>query len=81
MTGNLYPGDTDEHGLASLMVGRQVLFNTSKQEKDTGGTVLDVKGLTVMGSDGIEKVKNVDLSVKKARLWESQVLPALDRVN
>ena len=26
VTGNLYPGDTDEHGLASLMVGRQVLF-------------------------------------------------------
>ena len=68
VTGNLYPGDTDEHGLASLMVGRQVLFNTSKQEKDTGGTVLDVKGLTVMGSDGIEKVKNVDLSVKKGEI-------------
>mgnify|MGYP001438077567 CR=1 FL=1 len=68
VTGNLYPGDTDEHGLASLMVGRQVLFNTSKQEKETGGTVLDVKGLTVVGSDGIEKVKNVDLSVKKGEI-------------
>ena len=68
VTGNLYPGDTDEHGLASLMVGRQVLFNTSKQDKDTGGTVLDVKGLTVVGSDGIEKVKNVDLSVKKGEI-------------
>ena len=30
--------------------------------------MLDVKGLTVMGSDGIEKVKSVDLSVKKGEI-------------
>lgn len=68
VTGNLYPRDTDEHGLANLMVGRQVLFNTIKEEKHIGDTVLDVKGLTVAGSDGIEKVKNVSLRVKKGEI-------------
>lgn len=68
VTGSLYPSDTDEHGLASLMVGRQVLFTTHKQEKVIGDTVLDVKGLAVMGSDGVEKVKNVALSVKKGEI-------------
>lgn len=36
VTGNLRPEETDEHGLANLMVGRQVLFNTKKAEKEIG---------------------------------------------
>ena len=33
VTGNLYPGDTDEHGLASLMVGRQVCLIPANRKK------------------------------------------------
>lgn len=68
VTGNLKPEETDEHGLANLMVGRQVLFNTNKQKKTIGEPVLEINDLTALGSDGTEKVKHVSLSVKKGEI-------------
>ena len=68
VTGNLRPDETDEHGLANLMVGRQVLFNTKKQEKQIAEPVLTVDDLTALGSDGTEKVKHVSFSVRKGEI-------------
>lgn len=68
VTGSLYPKNTDEHGLASLMVGRQVLFNTSKQEKEIQETILEVKDLVVVEGDGVARVKKVSLTVKKGEI-------------
>ncbi len=68
VTGNLKPEETDEHGLANLMVGRQVLFNTNKQEKTIAEPILEINDLTALGSDGNEKVKHVSFSVRKGEI-------------
>lgn len=68
VTGNLRPEETDEHGLANLMVGRQVLFNTKKAEKEIGEPVLTVDHLTALGSDGTKKVKDVSFCVRRGEI-------------
>lgn len=68
VTGNLTPAEADEKLLASLMVGREVLFNTQKNEKETGEDILTVKNLTVTNEDNLEKVKNVSFSIKKGEI-------------
>ena len=68
VTGNLTPAEASEQLLASLMVGREVLFNTQKQEKEIGEDLLAVKDLTVKSDDGVVKVKNVSFSVKKGEI-------------
>lgn len=68
VTGNLKPEETDEHGLANLMVGRQVLFNTKKAEKEIEEPILVVNHLTALGSDGVKKVKDVSFSVRKGEI-------------
>ena len=68
VTGNLTPAEANEQLLASLMVGRDVLFNTTKHEKKIGEDLLSVRGLSVKSDDGIEKVRNVSFSVKKGEI-------------
>lgn len=68
VTGNLRPEETDEHGLANLMVGRQVLFNTKKPKKQIGEAILTVEHLTAPGSDGTKKVKDVSFCVRKGEI-------------
>jgi simple sugar transport system ATP-binding protein len=55
--------DTDEHELARLMVGRDVLFRFDKTPVRAGQPVLQVEGLRVLNDKGLEAVKNVTLSV------------------
>lgn len=68
VTGNLRPEETDEHGLANLMVGRQVLFNTKKPEKKIEEPILTVDHLTALGSDGTKRVTDVSFSVRKGEI-------------
>lgn len=68
VTGNLLPQKTNEEELASLMVGRKVLFNTTKKKSQLGEPILEVKNLTVCDGDGVERVKNVNLTVKKGEI-------------
>ena len=68
VTGNLLPQETNEEEMASLMVGRKVLFNTTKREKQVGEPILEVKNLTVSDGDGVERVKNVSLTVRKGEI-------------
>lgn len=68
VTGNLLPQETNEEEMASLMVGRKVLFNTTKREKQVGEPILEVKNLTVSDGDGVERVKNVSLTVREGEI-------------
>lgn len=68
VTGNLLPQETNEEEMASLMVGRKVLFNTTKREKQVGEPILEVKNLTVSDGDGVERVKNVSLTDRKGEI-------------
>ena len=55
--------DTDEHELAHLMVGRDVLFRLDKAPVCAGQPMLQVEGLRVLNDKGREAVKDLTLSV------------------
>lgn len=68
ITGNLKPEEADERKLASLMVGREVLFNIQKEEKKIEDVVLSVEDLIVKNDEDIAKVKEVSFTVKKGEI-------------
>lgn len=68
VTGNLNTVDASEKKLANLMVGREVLFNTKKNKKEIGSDVLVVNNLSINNDDNIEKVNDVNFSVKKGEI-------------
>jgi general nucleoside transport system ATP-binding protein len=55
--------DTNEHELARLMIGREVLFRLDKPPAPPGQPVLQVEGLRVLNDKGLEALRNVTLSV------------------
>lgn len=69
VTGTVKPDEVDEHKLASLMVGREVILDIPKPEKEISDILFHVENLTVKGDDGLEKVKNVSFSVKKGEIF------------
>jgi len=54
--------------LASLMVGREVLFRTEKTEATPKEVVLDISKLNVKDSRGVKAVKDLDLSVRAGEI-------------
>ena len=63
VTGNVLPSEVDEHSLANLMIGREVMLEADKHPSEPGETVLSVKNLRVKDADGVERVKGVDLDI------------------
>jgi general nucleoside transport system ATP-binding protein len=62
------PPTASEEDLASLMVGRDVQLRVSKTPATPGSVVLDVKGLTVVGSDGRLLLNDVGFTVKAGEI-------------
>lgn len=60
--------ETSPTELASLMVGREVLFKTEKTEGVPSDIVLDVKGIEVKDSRGVSAVRNLDLTVRAGEI-------------
>ncbi|MFB5281505.1 ABC transporter ATP-binding protein [Peribacillus sp. Hz7] len=60
--------DTNPNELASLMVGRDVVFKTEKIEAKPTDIVLEVKNIEVKDSRGISAVKNLSLSVRAGEI-------------
>ncbi len=60
----LNTADTNIDELAEKMVGRKVNLFVDKDEAKLAAPVLEIKGLRVMDSRGLEAVKGVDLEVK-----------------
>ncbi|MDG5470348.1 ABC transporter ATP-binding protein [Jeotgalibacillus sp. ET6] len=54
--------------LASLMVGREVVFTTEKTTAVPKDVVLDIKGLNVKDLRGVKAVKDLDLSVRSGEI-------------
>ena len=57
--------DATRERLAELMVGRKVLLRVEKKAIAPGETVLEVSGLRVRDRAGHERVKGVDLTVRR----------------
>jgi len=66
--GTVTTAETNPDELASLMVGRQVEFKTVKGEANPSEEVLNVKDLVVTDFRGIEKVKSLNLVVRKGEI-------------
>ncbi|CAH0255674.1 ABC transporter ATP-binding protein [Peribacillus simplex] len=60
--------DTNPDELASLMVGRDVVFKTDKSVAMPQEVVLEVKNLEVKDSRGVSAVHNLDLSVRAGEI-------------
>ncbi|KIL44945.1 ABC transporter ATP-binding protein [Jeotgalibacillus soli] len=59
---------TTPNDLASLMVGREVLFKTEKTAADPKEPVLEIEKLHVKDSRGITAVKDLDLTVRAGEI-------------
>ena len=66
--GTVTVSETNPNELASLMVGREVLFKTEKTEGVPTDVVLDVKGLEVKDARGVSAVRNLDLTVRAGEI-------------
>ncbi|MBS4177060.1 ABC transporter ATP-binding protein [Lederbergia citrea] len=65
-TVNVHETNTNE--LASLMVGREVIFTTEKTKSKPEGNVLEIKDLVVTDMRGVSAVRNLDLSVRAGEI-------------
>jgi simple sugar transport system ATP-binding protein len=64
VVGSTTPAETDEHGLAAMMVGREVLFEVEKEPATPAEVVLEVRDLKVNDERGIEAVRSVSFDVR-----------------
>ena len=55
--------DTTTAQMAEMMVGRKVSFKVEKKPQKLGDVVLDIKNLSVMGSQGVLGLKDFSLNV------------------
>ena len=56
--------DTDERELASMMVGRPVLYEDIERSGELGDNLVEVKDLHVLDNRGLEAVKGVSLNIR-----------------
>ncbi|AQU81068.1 heme ABC transporter ATP-binding protein [Planococcus faecalis] len=66
--GTVTTSETNPNDLASLMVGRAVEFTTVKGEAFPGEEILGIKNLVVQDYRGIDKVKSLNLNVRKGEI-------------
>jgi simple sugar transport system ATP-binding protein len=68
LVGTTSPKETNEAGLAQMMVGRSVVLQVNRTEAKRGAAVLEVKGLEVRDDRKIMSVKGVDLTLHKGEI-------------
>ena len=66
--GEVLPGDTDDHKLAEMMVGRPVELTVHKEPGHPGEPVLTVEDLTVVDVDGRTLLDHVSFDVRAGEL-------------
>ena len=68
MTATVKTAETDPEHLAEMMVGRKVLLRVDKAPANPGDMVLEVEGLHVVDDAGVERLKGIDLHVRKGEI-------------
>jgi len=64
VVGETRPQETDEVGLARMMVGREVVLRVEKAPAHPAGPVLEVRGLGVADDRGLPAVRDVSFTVR-----------------
>ncbi|THD76309.1 ABC transporter ATP-binding protein [Thalassobius vesicularis] len=68
MTATVKTAETSPEQLAELMVGRKVLLRVDKAPAKPGAVVLDVQGLNVTDEKGVQRLKDVSLSIRAGEI-------------
>ena len=66
--GTVNVSETNQNELASLMVGREVVFKTEKKVAEPKQEVLSIKDLVVKDSRGVTAVNGLDLQVRSGEI-------------
>ncbi len=66
--GTVEVAETTERQMAEMMVGREVSFEVEKEDQEPGEVVLDIKGITVKDSRGLNAVDNLNLKVREGEI-------------
>ncbi|WP_010286285.1 ABC transporter ATP-binding protein [Kurthia massiliensis] len=66
--GTVTTAETNPDQLAEMMVGRQVVFKTEKTEATPKEPVLQIAGLNVKDNRGVDRVKDLDLTVRAGEI-------------
>lgn len=68
MVASVRTSETSPEQLAELMVGRKVLLNVDKQPARPQAPVLEVRGLTMVDVDGVERLHGIDLDIRAGEI-------------
>jgi simple sugar transport system ATP-binding protein len=68
MTATVKTAETSPEQLAELMVGRKVLLQVEKTPAQPAAPILEVENLSVVDSNGVERVKGIDLTVRAGEI-------------
>jgi len=68
VVGSTTPAETNERDLASMMVGREVLFHIEKKAVPPGEVVLEVQDLHALSDRGLPALKGVSFSVRRGEI-------------
>jgi len=68
VVGTTTPAETDEHRLAAMMVGREVILNVEKKPAEPGDEMLQVRQLHVVDQRGLEAVRGITFSVRAGEI-------------
>ncbi len=66
--GRTTPSETDQAGLAQMMVGRSVLLTVDRAPATPGEVVLDVAGLNAQNDLGLPALRGIDLQVRAGEI-------------
>jgi simple sugar transport system ATP-binding protein len=68
VVGSAIPSESDEHQLATMMVGREVILKVDKEPAKPTDVVLSVKNLRVLDQRDLVAIKDLSLEVKAGEI-------------
>jgi simple sugar transport system ATP-binding protein len=68
VVGTTTPAESDEHKLAAMMVGREVILTVDKALAKPADVVMEVKDLSIVDERGVEVVRNVNFEVRAGEI-------------
>jgi ABC-type uncharacterized transport system ATPase subunit len=68
VVGEVKTAETNAAELARLMVGREVLLRIDKPDAKAGDVVLDLRGVSIKGRDGAQRVDSVSFNVRAGEI-------------
>ena len=68
MLASVKTAETSPEELAELMVGRKVLLNVEKQPAAPGAPVLEVRDLTLVDDEGVERLRGISFDIRAGEI-------------